>query len=62
MWKIEAGRSPSNVSAPMLKTSFTSANRTGISIWSGFAIAGMSTFFSVLEFSRGLHARDHFVG
>src|SRR6516162_5755153 len=62
MWKIEAGRSPSNISAPMLKTSFTSPSRTGISIWSGFAIVDMSTFLSDLEFSRGLYARDHFVG
>ena len=30
--------------------------------WSGFAIVDMSTFLSDLDFSRGLHAGDHFIG
>src|SRR6516165_3930699 len=36
MWKIEAGRSPSNAKAPMLNTTFTSDSLTGMSMCSSF--------------------------
>src|SRR5215472_13446928 len=41
IWKIEAGRSPSNAKAPMLNTNFTSDSLTGMSMCSGFSDARM---------------------
>jgi hypothetical protein len=32
MWKIEAGRSPSNAKAPMLNTTFTSDSLIGVDV------------------------------
>jgi hypothetical protein len=37
MWNIEAGRSPSNASDPILKTFFTWVNLTGMSMCSDFS-------------------------
>src|SRR5258708_11021141 len=49
MWKMEAGRSPSKMRAPILKAAFTSASFTGISIWSGFLEVDMSRFLSRVD-------------
>src|SRR6516225_436803 len=50
MWKIEAGRSPSNSKAPMLNTAFTSDSLTGMSMCSGFSDTRMTGLLSRSNF------------